>query len=537
MSHAVEAAAVVALLAALPVSIRAQRDTLLTRDLSLERAIAIALEASESVRISAADVDRAEAFRRQAASERWPQVLANASYTRTLRTQFAALGGDDDNGAPDVPPAESCGPLAADPGLPADERLRRLEQAVRCLQSGAGFSSIANRLPFGRPNQWLFGASVSQSLYSGGRIGSQIGAADAVRTQAELGLQSTRAEQMLTVARAYFDAQLADRFVEIAEASIDLAEETLGQTQVMRKVGTRPQFDVLRARVALESLQPALIQQRAARELAYMRLKQLLDLPLESAVTLSSSLDGMPAATLEPAADERSRSPERAPVLQAAEALRADTFALRAAEAQRLPSVSLSAQFQQVAYPTTFVPTGDYLSNWTVGVGVSVPVFTGGRVGASIAAARAARRQSALRLAQTRELAELDSADARLQFEAAVASWRAIGGTVGEATETVRIATIRFREGLSTQIEIADARLLLQQARANQARAERDVRLAQLRLRLLPDLPLGTTAPAVPSAMSAAAATQGTQGSDLERQQNVGVQDLTPLLSQPGGGP
>ncbi|MGE3511693.1 MAG: TolC family protein, partial [Vicinamibacterales bacterium] len=195
VSHAAEAAAIVALLTALPVSLRAQRDTPPPRDLSLERAIAIALEASESVRISAADVDRAEAARRQAASERWPQVLANASYTRTLRTQFAALGRDDDNGAPDVPPGESCGPLTADPGLPADERLRRLEQAVRCLQSGSGFSSIASRLPFGRPNQWLFGASVSQSLYSGGRIGSQIGAADAERTHAELSQQSTRAEQ------------------------------------------------------------------------------------------------------------------------------------------------------------------------------------------------------------------------------------------------------------------------------------------------------------------------------------------------------
>jgi hypothetical protein len=50
---------------------------------------------------------------------------------------------------------------------------------------------------------------------------------------------------------------------------------------------------------------------------------------------------------------------------------------------------------------------------------------------------------------------------------------------------------VRYREGLSTQVELSDSRILLQQAQANRAVAARDVQIAQARVALLPYLPLG----------------------------------------------
>ena len=49
---------------------------------------------------------------------------------------------------------------------------------------------------------------------------------------------------------------------------------------------------------------------------------------------------------------------------------------------------------------------------------------------------------------------------------------------------------LRFREGVSIQLELTDARLLLEQARADQARAARDVSVERVRAALLTDLPL-----------------------------------------------
>ncbi|MBA2627885.1 MAG: TolC family protein, partial [Gemmatimonadales bacterium] len=70
-------------------------------------------------------------------------------------------------------------------------------------------------------------------------------------------------------------------------------------------------------------------------------------------------------------------------------------------------------------------------------------------------------------------------------------------GTVEQAQRAYAIAEVRYREGISTQTELGDARLLLQQALANRAQAARDLQVARVRMTLLPDLPFailtGTT--------------------------------------------
>jgi hypothetical protein len=77
-------------------------------------------------------------------------------------------------------------------------------------------------------------------------------------------------------------------------------------------------------------------------------------------------------------------------------------------------------------------------------------------------------------------------------LRAAVASWEASAGTVQQAQRAYEIADLRYREGVSTQLELSDARLLLVQAQASRAQTGRDLQVARARVALLPDLPLGT---------------------------------------------
>ncbi|MGE3957767.1 MAG: TolC family protein [Vicinamibacterales bacterium] len=458
-----------------------------SRALSLSQALEAAVGASEAVRIAQAEVTRATADITRARSARFPQVVASGSYTRTLRTQFSSLGDTADE-----PPPADCVPFTAQPGLPLDERIPLIEQAIVCQQAGGGLASSFARLPFGRANQWTAGLGISQDLYAGGRIDAQITAARSARDAADVGLDAARAQQTLVVADAYYSAVLADRLVDIVSATVDQAQQTLQQTILARQVGTRPEFDVLRARVAVESLQPTLIQQRAAGELAYLRLKQLLDLPPEADLQLTDTLDAPVESTIASADSvEPPPTEDRAPVRQAAAAIAIEEQTLRTVRAGRLPGVSLSGQFQQLAYPSTIVPSfGDFVSNWTIGVGVQVPLFTGGRLGAERAAAEARLTQARAQAALVRELTDLDTRGATLAAEAATAAWRASASTVTEATAAYRIAEIRFREGLSTQLELSDSRLQLLQALVDRARTEREFRIARLRLALLPRLPL-----------------------------------------------
>ncbi|HEV8319614.1 MAG TPA: TolC family protein [Vicinamibacterales bacterium] len=99
----------------------------------------------------------------------------------------------------------------------------------------------------------------SQSLYSDGRLAAQAEIAATGQTASELALTSTRAQLLFDVTQAYYDAALADRVVAIAEATIKQAEATLRQVKAAFAAGTQPEFELLRARVALESQTPLLI--------------------------------------------------------------------------------------------------------------------------------------------------------------------------------------------------------------------------------------------------------------------------------------
>src|SRR3954469_7298621 len=478
--------------------------------LSLNQALELAEKKSESVGLARAEVARSEGDRRRVRSAYFPQLNGSASYQRTLESQFSALSsGSETTSAP----APACNRFVAQPGLAIEQRLDSLEQAVECASAADPFSSFRD-LPFGRENTYRFGLSFSQTLFSGGQLAGQSQAAGARLRSAALGLTSARAQLLLDVTSAYFDATLGDRLVAIAQATLEQADTTLSQTQLARQVGNLSEFDLLRARVTRDNQRPVLIQRRADRDLAHYRLKQLLDFPLDQPLALATELgdtalvDSPRLAQLVANPGDTSAS-TRAPVRQANEAVEAQRGLLRAAKGQRLPQLAVNSQFLQLGYPNNVSPFGaDFVSDWVFSVGLQVPLFTGGRIGGDEDVARANLNQARLRLEQARELAEVDGRNAMTQLQAAEAGWQASAGTVEQAARAYKIAELRYREGISTQTELLDSRIQLQQAQAARARAARDLQVAKVRIALLPALPIVVPSPAAGASLQSGSATQ-----------------------------
>lgn len=470
------------------------------RALSLDDALHLAESSSEEVRIARAGVKRAQGTIYQARSDFLPQVGASAGYTRTLRSQFSGLGGGAAKPAAD----STCRDIRFDSTASVETRVAVLERSARCAQNANPFAAFSS-LPFGQANAYTLGLSVSQNLFNGGRTAALVRAANASRQSADVGLTAARAQILLDVTQAYYDAALSDRLVTIAEATLHQADTTLSQTRLARRVGNSPDFDVLRAQVTRDNQRPVVIQQRAGREIAYMRLKQLLNLPLEEAVTLTtdlgdsagvapSRLAALTGTTVVDASD--TVTAHRAPVRQAESALRAQESQVTVARSERLPSLSVNTQYGKVGYPASGLPTwNDLRTNWTVGATVSLPLFTGGRIRGDELVAEAGRDEQRARLQQVRELSALDTRNALARLDAAEASWLASSGTVEQAGKAYQIADLRYREGISTQVELSDSRILLQQAQANRAQAARDYQVARMRVTLLRDLPLAGAPP------------------------------------------
>jgi outer membrane protein TolC len=361
-------------------------------------------------------------------------------------------------------------------------------------------------------------------------VAAQTAAANAGRRSADIELTAQRAQIILDVTQAYYDAALADRLVTITESSYNQTERVFQQTQLARNVGTISEFELLRAQVTRDNQRPLVIQRRSDREVAYLRLKQLLNIPHDQPLTLTTAIDApatLPAGirltglTVSDYSAPDTASAHRATVRQAAEAVRVQESQVRIARSQRLPSLSLTSQYGSVAYPTSGLPSsGEFRTNWTIGVATQVPIFTGGRIRGDEKVAQANLAESRARLQQVREFAALDAQVAINALNQAAASFEASRGTAQQAARAYSIAEVRYREGISTQLELNDSRILMEHATVNTALAARNLQVARVKLALLPNLPLQTSTSAQTAQQQLQAQQQSTQQQNSQPQQN-----------------
>ena len=528
------AALLLAVAALAPARVVAQAPT---ATLSLDEAIRLAARESEALQIARAGITRASGQLRQARSTNMPQLNGSLAYARTLKSQFSALasGGGGDSVSTTPKPSALCAPkLAAN--ATAAERAAALAQVSTCeAAQGIDFSKVG----FGAKNAYTLGLAFSQSVYSGGRNQGLTASADAQQRTAEIELVAQRAQLALDVTQAYFDAVLADRLVVIADTALAQTEELLRQTQVAKNVGNTSEFDLLRATVSRDNQRPVLITRRGDREIAYLRLKQLLNLPLEAPLRLTTPIDEPEAITrviaVNSAADgitavnaSDTTTSARAPVRESEEAVRAQEGQLKVAKADRLPSLSLTSNYQRLFFPSQFLPSlNQYSQNWTVGGSLSMSLFSGGRVAGQVEVAQANLDEAKARLQQSRELAALDTRVALNQLASAEAAFSASRGTATQAQRAYSIDQLRYKEGISTQTDLTQSRLLLEQAVANQAQSARDLAVARARIALLRDLPINTTA-------LGAAAQRGAQQQQQQQQQPQQQRAQTSAVSNAG---
>jgi outer membrane protein TolC len=475
--------------------------------LTLEQVLTLAEPRSEAVQIAQAGIQRAEGEQIRARSGGLPQLSASASYDRALASEFEGVF---DFSGP------SCPPFALNPAAAIDARVAEIERAINCgAVGGGGFFGGSNSndglndLPFGRKNTFRVGLTFSQSVYSGGRIGAQKEVAALGHESAGHTLTTARAQLLYEVTQAYYDAVLSDRLVSIAAATLEQAGETLKQTQAGFDAGTQPEFEVLRARVSRDNQAPILIRQRTNRAIAFLRLKRLLDLPVDYQLELADSLadEALPPPTVfaervvsvEKTLRDAEQTntlletnialPDRTAIVEAGTTVRLREASLKLVEAQKKPSVSLNSNYGRIAYPDDLLPTFNR-SNWTIGASMTVPILTGGRQRGDEAVAIAELAQAKSQRQQVEELAALDTRSAWAELVASRVAWEATAGTIQQAQRAFQIANVRFTNGVSTQLELSDARLSLQQAEANRAQAARDLQVARARVALLPNLPV-----------------------------------------------
>jgi outer membrane protein TolC len=435
--------------------------------LTLQEAVRRALE-GEEVRLARSNVELARGQVVAARSDALPQIRTQLSYQRTFASPFQS--------GPSGPPIS---PFAPDTTAAIDQRVRYLEnQYDSTLIRGIG--SLFGSLPLGRENTWSGGVTISQLLFQGGKVGAGLAGAHAYRDAATAQLDETRQDIVFRTRKAYLDALYTERVVVIAEDGRRLAEEQLHRVELNQRVGSAAEYDLLRARVEVSNQDPAVVSARNSRDLAYTALRWLVNVPSGTpmeldagALTMADSLVEVDTVQLQQAVASRR-------LLDAAEAnVDLRRHAVRFYRGDYWPQLRANLYMGAQAYPSGFTPVGQqWRHDWYASFTISWPLFEGLRTRGQIQQAQAQLEQARAQLAQTEEQVELEVEQARAELFRARALLDARRVTVTQASQAHRLAGVRYANGISTQLEVSDARLAMQQSELNEAAATRDYLVA-----------------------------------------------------------
>jgi outer membrane protein len=431
------------------------------------------------------------------------QILEPAGVRDTLALSLPAavqrglrLGDEARAAAAQVNVADAQVTIARAAGLPQ----LRLNGSQSHVMQSARASAVG--AIFNQPNTYTANATLSQTLFQGGRILAASRAARYVRTAARLDQTETTAQVSLDIQRAYLDALFSRNLAEIQDTSLALASARLAQIQEFLKAGRASRYDVLRVGVERANIEPIAIQARSDVELALIELKRLINLPFDQPIKLTTTIDtAMVVSWIERLLSDP--APVRRPAVQSAELVsQARHAGVRVAKADLLPSITLTGLVGAQAFPLGGFPTargrfdtvpcpadsppdrvcsaqnGGWFGDKSVGIQVGFPLFDGFRAKGAIDLASAQARLADLELAQTRESVASEGAAARAELDRARAAFAARGQNAEQALEAFRLAELRQSRGLATQLEVADAQLALTVARTNEARAVYDLYLA-----------------------------------------------------------
>jgi outer membrane protein TolC len=362
--------------------------------------------------------------------------------------------------------------------------------------------SLALNPVFNQTNAYSVNLNISQPLFQGGKLYNAARATSSLARASELDVLEQRALFTVQVQRAYLNALLAERFVELQETNLTLATGRLTQVQQFQAAGRAAQYDVLRAKVERANIEPLSIQARNDRDLAMLEVKRLLNLPLEQPLVLTSVIDANAAQIIVASYLDSAQTPQRSALRAAELTARAKRLAIQSAAGDLFPSVSVFIQAGFGAFPgagfgfplergnlslancpaapapTRPCQNGGWFEDASMGVQLSWNLFDGLRNKNAIEIAKAQVRSADLTLHQQREQVSVEVARARAELRRAKAIFDGRRETSSEATEAFSLASLRFARGLSTQLEVSDAQLALLTAQGNEARATYDLYLA-----------------------------------------------------------
>ncbi len=342
-----------------------------------------------------------------------------------------------------------------------------------------GNFGFANGIDFntnvGTERSYTLQLGVTQVVFAGGRVISQIRSADFQRDSSYYAFRDTIDVIVSTVRQQFYLVQLDRALIGVQEESVKLLESQLQDQQNRFEAGTVPRFNVLQAQVALSNQIPQLITARNNYRIAQLQLAKTLGLdfnphrgdaaPLEVIGELTQVPRSMPlteAITL---------AKENRPFLKQQKAtVLSNRAQVGVARSGFFPQFNATAAEDVRSSPFTDNIRKSH-NGYVFGATGTWAIWDWGATYGQVKQARSLLEQSKITLDDDVRQVELEVQQAFANLQQGRELIQSQEKNVEQATEALRLASARLGAGAGTQLEVLDARVQLTTAQSTQLQA------------------------------------------------------------------
>ena len=304
---------------------------------------------------------------------------------------------------------------------------------------------------FSSHNNWATGVSVEQFLLDFGKMRGLVDEQRANRDAAEARLKLTDLDLIYEVAQRFYGLLAAEQIVNVYDEAIVQRKAHLHQAQVMVKADLRPGIDVLVTQADLSRAEMNAIQARNGVDIAKVALDAAMGLAGEAppyrAVgdltyePVTATLDNLQATALRLRPDLKALFDEA----------RAAGAQIQEAKSDYFPTANAQAGYIAMS---TGLPAAN---NYYAGLVVTWPLFNGFRTQQQVAEAREHQRAAEYAIADLRQRVIEEVHTTFLNWQASIAVIKKAEQTLNASREELQLADERYKEGLSSVVELDDA--------------------------------------------------------------------------------
>jgi len=334
----------------------------------------------------------------------------------------------------------------------------------------------------GIPNQYTdyrATLNVSWEVDLFGRLRSNVAAARADLEASAASRDAVRLAVAAEVAKSYFSLRALDEEVDLTRRNVQLREDALGLQRKRFSGGVISEFDLRQLEAEAAGVRAQLPPLERSRDTEEAALAVLLGRSpreiYEGQIVRTSHYEEAPGPPVLPAGIPSELLLRRPDLVAAERELAAANARIALARADMFPSIALTAFGGRESAALSNLFSGP-AGIWQFAASITQPIFAGGRLEARTEAARARERQA---LAQYRKAIQTAFGEVRTALAAEVRSRESYEAESARATalgDTLRLARLRYQNGVASQLDVIDAErglLAAQSARIESLRAYR----------------------------------------------------------------